>query len=162
MNLQTVFFLGLVGLGLIPNNWCQAAYRQAELPLVTLPTEHGYQKELRDFLVTLTATDLTVEIQPIAAVETPDPEEQYRLWLLAQHLPSLRAATLPAQAFTLPALESHRGLRLPTEVRNSQLLAWVAHWEYPGNPYQGSPGLEVAGGGAGGRGSRHAGLFVRA
>ena len=143
MNLQTVFFLGLVGLGLVPSNWCQAAYRQAELPLVQLPTEHAYQKELRDFLATLTENDLTVELRPLASVAIPDEEEQYRLWLLAQHLPSLRAVTLPAQAFTLAALESQKGLRLPTAVRNSQLLAWVAHWEYPGNLYQGSRALKL-------------------
>lgn len=120
-----------------------AQYKQAQLPLEQLPQEHAYQRELRDFLALLTEQDLVVERKEFAITVPAEPEEQYRLWLLTLHPPRVDAATLPAAAFTLRAIETGKGLTLPATPAEAQLLAWLAHWDHPQNPYRGSRSLKL-------------------
>ena len=108
-----------------------------------MPHEHDYQKKLRAFLATLTEGDLTVEHQPLTVVPTEDPDELYRLWLLTRHPHRVSAARLPAAAFTLSAIEADRGLVLPTAPSECQMLAWLANWNYAGNPYRGAKSLKL-------------------
>jgi hypothetical protein len=126
--------------------WCagsvgQAQYVQVELPLQRLPEQYAYQKTLRDFLASLTEKDFEVAHQPLTVVPTTDPEEQYRLWLLNQHMHNVSAARLPAASFTLPSVEGLRGFVLPCAPQECQMLAWLASWNYAGNPYRGSKPL---------------------
>jgi hypothetical protein len=113
----------------------QAQYKQAELPLTQLPADHDYQKKLRQFLAILTVKDFEVVHQEITPISTTDPEEQYRLWLLSQHPHAVSAAMLPPASFTLKEVEAAKGLVLPCAPLECQLLAWLANWNYPGNPY---------------------------
>src|SRR5204863_3607084 len=43
----------------------------------------------------------------------------------------------------LGALQSAKGLALPASPAESQMLAWLAGWNYPGNPYRGSKALKL-------------------
>jgi hypothetical protein len=120
-----------------------AGYVQVALPLKQLPEEHDYQKALRAGIAALTVKDLDIVHGPITDVRPESPEELYRLWLLAQQPPPVTAATLPALPFTLQQIESQEGLRMPAETRECQLLAWLAGWDYAGNPYHGSRPLKL-------------------
>lgn len=120
-----------------------AGYEQVGLPLKQLPQDHAYQQELRAFLGTLSEKDFAVERQPFTVAPTNDLDQLFRLWLLTLNLPSLSAVTLPAGAFTLATLESQQGILLPTAPLNSQALAWLANWDYPGNPYHGTRALKL-------------------
>ena len=123
----------------------EAGYVQVQLPLKELPQEHAYQRGLREFIESLNAEDLAVDLRPVPVAPIDDAEALYRLWVLAKHPPRLGAATLPAQPFTLDAIEGEEGLRLPTGPSQSQMLAWLADWNYPGNPYKGSRALKLRG-----------------
>lgn len=118
-------------------------YVPAQLPLTQLPQEHAYQKTLREFLGTLSEKDLLIEKKAFTTPADLTAEEQYRLWLLTLHLPAVQAAALPADAFTLRALESAKGLALPAAPLESQMLAWLANWQYAGNPYHGSKPVKL-------------------
>lgn len=119
-----------------------APYVPAQLPLEQLPQEHPYQRTLRDALARLTEKDLAIDRKEFTAVPGSDADEQFRLWLLTLNLPHVEAAAAPAPAFTLPAIESGKGLRLPAAPADAQMLAWLADWNYPGNPYHGSKALK--------------------
>jgi len=121
----------------------QAQYRRAELPLERLPEEHGYQKAIRAYMATLKESDFVVGHKEIAVAQNQDPEALYRMWLLSIHVPEVSAAMLPASAFTLLAIEAQKGLVLPTDVNVCQMLAWLAKWDSPGNPYHGSRALKL-------------------
>src|SRR5262245_58409257 len=118
-------------------------YVPAQVSLDRLPDEHAYQRELRTYLGSLTEKDLTVELKKASVAPGKiDPEEQYRMWLLTLSLPPVDAAALPASAFTLRALESGKGILIPAAPNVSHMLAWLARWDYPGNPYLGSAALK--------------------
>jgi hypothetical protein len=118
-------------------------YVPAHVTLEQLPQEHAYQRSLRAYLGSLTEKELTVERRKIeVAPGVKDPEDLYRLWLLTLHLPDVSAATLPASSFTLAALEAGKGILLPAGPYQSQTLAWLAQWSYPGNPYLGDAALK--------------------
>lgn len=137
-----VWRLGLVILLFITAE-ARGQYVPAQLPLTQLPQEHDYQRTLRDFLGTLTAKDLLIERKEFTTpADLPD-EEQYRLWLLTLHLPAVQAAALPAEAFTLRTIESGKGLALPAAPSESQMLAWLANWQYPGNPHHGTRAVKL-------------------
>jgi len=120
-------------------------YRRAEMPVDRLPEEHDYQRVLRGFMATLTEEDFSFERREIEAVEPAEPEAAYRLWLLTLHMPRLEAVPLPAAGFTLAAIESARGLAIPADTSASQAIAWLAGWDYPGNPHRGSRALKLRG-----------------
>jgi len=120
-----------------------ADYVQVQLPIEKLPEEHDYQKQLRAFMATLGEKDFQVEPQTISVVPTDDPEQLYRLWLLQQRPPHPGAATLPAASFTLSAIEGQKGLRIPCAPSECQAVAWLANWDYAGNPYRGSKPLKL-------------------
>ncbi len=122
-----------------------AGYVQVQLPLKELPQEHAYQRGLREFIKSLSTEDLTVKLKPVKVAPIDDPEELYRLWVLARYPPRLGAAMLPAEPFTLEAIEGEEGLRLPVAPSHSQMLAWLADWDYPGNPHKGSRALKLRG-----------------
>lgn len=121
----------------------RAAYVQVTLPLKTLPEEHDYQKTLRAALGALAAKDLEVEKAEVKAVRPDDPEDLFRLWILAEQPTPITPAFLPAEVFTLAQIESQEGLLLPAEPRVCQQLAWLAAWDYAGNPYRGSRALKL-------------------
>lgn len=138
------FAFVVVSAGLIVG-LAQAAYVQVGLPLDQLPQEHDYQKTLRTYMATLTEADFAVEHKPIAVAPITDPEQLYRLWLLPLNPPRLGAAALPPAAFTLGALESQHGIRMPTTPNESQMMAWLAGWDYPGNPYRAMRAVKLRG-----------------
>jgi hypothetical protein len=123
----------------------EGGYEQVQLPLKVLPQEHAYQRGLREFIKSLSAKDLAVDLRPVPVAPIEDTEALYRLWVLARHLPRLGSVTLPAEPFTLDAIEGEEGLRLPTGPSECQMLAWLAAWDYPGNPYKGSRALKLRG-----------------
>lgn len=128
---------------LLAHGSLRGQYVPAELPLTDLPREHAYQRTLRDYLASLTEKDLAVERKLCTATPgSADVEEQYRLWLLTLHLPRVEPAALPAAAFTLKAIEGRKGLTLPAAPNSCQMLAWLARWDYPGNPYFGSAAVK--------------------
>lgn len=118
-------------------------YTQVGLPLDQLPQDHEYQQKLRTFLGTLTEKDFEVERRDFTLGPTNDLDHLYRMWLLRLDMPQLGVATLPASAFTLKALESGKGIMIPCPPNASQSLAWLAAWDYPGNPYRGSRALKL-------------------
>ncbi|MBA4066700.1 MAG: hypothetical protein C0501_23940 [Isosphaera sp.] len=120
-----------------------AQYKHAQLPLDKLPQEHPYQRDLRDFLATLQEKDFTVAHKEFAIPAPAEPEEQFRLWLLALHPPKVEAAALPAAAFTLKAVEGAKGLALPAAPADSQMLAWLARWDHPHNPHHKSRAVKL-------------------
>jgi hypothetical protein len=120
----------------------RAQYVQVGLPLEQLPQKHDYQKKLRQFLATLTDKDFDVERKEIT-VAAAGSDELYRLWLLSLHQHNVSAARLPAAAFTLKAVEGGKGMLLPCAPQECQMLAWLASWDYAGNPYKGSRPLKL-------------------
>ena len=118
-------------------------YKQAQLPLKHLPQEHAYQRDLREFLGSLEAKDFALEPREFTIAAPDQPEEQFRLWLLTLNLPAVGAAALPPDAFLLSSLESQEGLALPATPAECQMLAWLAHWDHPGNPHRGSRALKL-------------------
>lgn len=117
-------------------------YVQVGVPLDKLPEQHDYQKKLRQFLATLTEKDFEVAHKEFTVAAT-ERDESYRLWLLSLHLHDVSAARLPASAFTLKAIEGDKGLLLPCAPQECQMLAWLAGWDYPGNPYKGLRSLKL-------------------
>ena len=120
-----------------------AAYVQAELPLERLPEEHDYQKKLRQFMATLSASDFEIPQKPFTAVVTTDREDLYRMWLLSISPPNLSAATVPAARFTLAALESRKGIAIPAGPPHCHSLAWLAKWDHAANPYHNLRALKL-------------------
>lgn len=131
------------GVVLFFSSGVSAQYKQAELPLSQLPTELDYQKKLRQFLATLTEKDFDVAQAEIKPVASDSMDDLYRLWMLTLHQLDGSTARLPASAFTLQALEANKGLVLPCPTLECQMLAWLAHWDYAGNPYKGSRALKL-------------------
>lgn len=119
-----------------------AGYVQVGMPLEQLPQDHEYQKTLRAFIGTLAEKDFTVERRAFTEAPSADPDAAYRLWLLPLNLPRLETAALPPAAFTLVALEATPGIRMPTLPHECQMLAWLANWDYPGNPYRGDKAVK--------------------
>ena len=120
-----------------------APYVAAKLTIEKLPEEQDYQRELRRFLGTLTAADYEVAFRPLTVVAETTDTEKLRHWLYLQQPTRLSGATVPAERFTLAALESQPGLAVPCSMHLSQSLAWLAQWDYPGNPYRGSRPLRL-------------------
>lgn len=126
----------MLGITLLVVGAARGQYVPAQVSLTQLPSEHAYQRELRAYLGSLTEKDLTVELKKLTpAAGNAEPEDQYRMWLLTLNLPQVEAAALPASAFALKALESAKGIPIPATPAMSHMLAWLAHWDYPGNPY---------------------------
>ncbi len=119
------------------------AFANVGMPVDELPVTHSYQKVLRDFMATLTEADLAVAPQPFEVVPDPDDETAYRLWILLQSPPSLGVAWMPAADFTLASIEAATGLSLPAEASLCQSLAWLAAWDYAGNPYRNNSVLKL-------------------
>jgi hypothetical protein len=120
-----------------------APYNPQPLPIERLPTDHPWQVTLRDYLATLTADDFKVVAEPLALAAPTRDTDAMRLWLLTQQNLDLSPAGLPPEAFTLKSLESQVGLAVPTNVYYCQSLAWLAHWDYPGNTYHGLRALKL-------------------
>lgn len=111
-------------------------------PRNTLPVDHPYQKQLRDFLATLTEKDFTHGIvDPIGTPALPDDAEyQYRqhlFTLMQQPLVGTKrgapAVNAPASLFLLKEIERKEGVHVPP-VWPEPLVAFV-NWKYPGNVY---------------------------
>lgn len=120
-----------------------AAYVQVTVPASALPTNHPYQQTLRAFLATLASNDYAVATQSFTATTPTDDDARYQLWLLSLNPPVVAEALLPAQAFTLAALEGTNSLALPADPNACQSLAQLAAWPWPGNPYRGSRALQL-------------------
>ncbi len=116
----------------------------------TLPEDHPYQKILRDYLRTLPAADFELgvtnafSVRPVPA----DPEADYRHYLLTQMLQPLvgtkrgyPAINAPARLFVLKELETPEGIKRPPVW--AEPAAFVAAWDYPGNPYRQSRALKL-------------------
>lgn len=123
-------------------------------PLKTkLPDEKPYQQELRRFLGTLVAKDFepAVTVKPTAAPIT-DPDELYRTWMLTTEFPRVGVimhgarnapgVNLPADHFTLANIEDAK-LGIVQPAIWPETTAWLASWNYAGNPYYQSRALKL-------------------
>ncbi|MBI2437896.1 MAG: hypothetical protein HYV36_03675 [Lentisphaerae bacterium] len=135
--------LTLCAAGLLLAGSAFAGYAQVGLPVKQLPQDHAYQQQIRAFLATLTEKDFAVERKTFTVGPTNDLDQLFRMWLLSLWPPSAAPAALPASGFTLSALESQKGILLPAAPNTSDQLAWLANWDYPGNPYHGSRSLKL-------------------
>lgn len=91
-----------------------------------------------------TEKDFTVDEKAQFTVPPPaaDVEDQYRLWLLTLFAPHIQAAAVPPAAFTLRAIEGRKSLTLPVTPNSCQGLAWLASWDFAGNPHRGSAAIK--------------------
>ncbi len=113
-----------------------------------LPQDHPYQRVLRDYLASLTEADLDPgELELTVAPPDPDPEAQYRMWLLdLDRVPrigrkrSAPSVSAPARLFLLKNIEGPESIMRPPSW--PEPLTWFANWEYAGNPYHGSQPLK--------------------
>jgi hypothetical protein len=120
---------GLVG-GVAP-----VVAQDAAAARVRLPQDHAYQMTLRGYLATLTEQDFTVELRPFAppSVQLSD-EELFRLRLLLLFPMDVRVSLRqPASQFTLASIEGEKGVTVPPV--DTDWTAWLALWDYEGNPY---------------------------
>lgn len=115
-----------------------------------LPREFEYQKQLCTWLATLTARDFEPpQGTPITVAPDPDPDTQFRLWVLS--LDPVRignkrcppSVNLPANQFTLGFIESPADQTVIQPLAWAEPLAWLANWDYAGNPYRGSKALKL-------------------
>ncbi len=107
-----------------------------------LPQTHAYQKELRDYLATLTETDFQVPEQlfTLAGGDLSD-EDRYRAYILAATVPPIGGIRQPSAQFTLAGIEGAQAiLRPPVYV---DAMAWLAEWNDPGNPYYRSRAVKL-------------------
>lgn len=111
----------------------------------TLPTEHAYQKTLRQYLASLTAKDFEhgVTAKITAPKDAMDVEEQYRHWMLGRMIQPLMgtkrgmpAFNAPGKVFTLAAIETSEGVVQPPVW--PETVAFLVNWNNPGNPYHNS------------------------
>ncbi|MBI2440151.1 MAG: hypothetical protein HYV35_02150 [Lentisphaerae bacterium] len=136
----------LVAAALLQVGHAPAAYVQVGLPLKQLPQDHAYQQQIRAFLGTLSEKDFAVERNTFTVGPTNapgDPDQLFQLWLLSLWIPSITPVAQAAGGFTLSALESQPGILLPAAPNTSDQLAWLANWDYPGNPYRGSRAIKL-------------------
>lgn len=119
-------------------------------PRTNLPTDHPYQKQLRDFMATLTEKDFTHGVtEPLKATAGEmDPEVQYRNYVMTTMLQPLvgtkrgyPSVNAPARLFLLSAIEDAEGVKLPP-VWPEPLIAFT-HWKYEGNPYYDNRALKL-------------------
>ena len=118
-----------------------------------LPDETPYQQELRKFLGSLTEKDFEHAVkEPPKVVSISNPDDLYRTWLLSLEFPRVgmimhggrnaAGVSLPASQFTLATIEdSKQGVLRPAIW--PEPTAWLANWNYPGNPYYGSRALKL-------------------
>lgn len=110
-----------------------------------LPQDHDYQVVLREHIASLTEADFEVALQPFEWNEDWIEDEQHlhRVWLLrganAVGYPAIVRA-LPGR-YTLSEIESADGIRMGTHFAKPDEGAWLATWDWPGNPYYGDRGL---------------------
>ena len=114
-----------------------------------LPDEHPYQQELRKYLASLTEKDFDHGVKELPAViPVSDPDELYRTWLLTLEFPrigrkrSAPSTNLPAVQFTLAAIENPE-LGIIRPACWPEPAAWLANWNYKGNPYYGSRAMKL-------------------
>ncbi len=112
-----------------------AAYVQVTLPVDTLPQTHAYQRTLRLFLQSLGTNDLAIPAIPFTAPLPASEDDRYALWLLTLQPVDFSEIRLPPESFTLAAIEGSNSLALPAAPHACQPLAWLATWNYAGNPY---------------------------
>lgn len=114
-----------------------------------LPRDHPYQRALRSFLGELQENDFDHAVTaPFTSVWPDAPEARYRLWLLSQSVQPVigskrgyPSVTAPPRLFLLSAIESDDAIMVPPVW--PQPLAWLATWDYAGNPYFGSRALKL-------------------
>ena len=117
-------------------------YVHVQVELEKLPQDHEYQRTLRSFMAKLTVADFVIEKREFTesamrASSTPDSINDYnfQMWVLAQTLPEISALMLPPDGFTLAAIESKKGIAVPTQPNESLMLSWISTWKSAGNPY---------------------------
>src|SRR6185295_6131825 len=135
----------LVALGIFG----QVACAVAADPINKLPQEHDYQKTLYNYLGTLTEKDFDHGVSQKPTVTPPaDADELYRTWLLTLEFPrvgrkrSAPAINLPPAQFLRATIEDpQQGVLRPAVW--PEPAAWVANWNYAGNPYNGSRAMKL-------------------
>ncbi len=140
---RTLFAVMLGLLPLLAAPGVAPGYVQVTLPVKTLPETHAYQKTLRAFLGTLGTNDYAIPPAPFTAVTPSGDDERYALWVLTLQPIDVAEIRLPAEAFTLAAIESSNSLALPANPHACQPLAWLATWDYAGNPYRGMRAVKL-------------------
>jgi hypothetical protein len=127
----------------------QAAVPAAPAVRTQLPDEHPYQQDLRKYLASLTEKDFehgVKELPFVAPIAGPD--ELYRTWLLTLEFPrigrkrSAPSTNLPSVQFTLAAIENPT-LGIIRPACWPEPAAWLANWNYKGNPYFGSRAMKL-------------------
>ncbi len=150
MQLASRWFGGLAAL-LLALAPAARAQKGPETTLTRLPEDHDYQRTLRGFMASLTAKDFThgvTEPIPEGSPTGTDPEYLYRQYILTLMQQPLignkRAApavSAPAALFTLPMIETPRGV-MPPPVWPETLIPFV-QWDYPGNRYRDNRALKL-------------------
>ncbi len=113
-----------------------------KLPVGKLPTDEDYQRTLRAYLATLKAEHFELEVKPFTVPPTPVNDAQcYRFSLLGFD-PTIRLEGIaaPAAEFTLAEIEE-AGVQVPPIYPAT--LAWLAVWDFEGNPYKGSKAVKL-------------------
>lgn len=119
------------------------------LPLPTglaaaeLPQAYPWQVTLRNYLKTIQTKDLQIENHTFEFPESyanADDERVYRDWIILGHLgrePGRVALYADPAEFTLTRVE---GEQIGTHLGTAG-VAWWAQFDFPGNPYSGSPAV---------------------
>ena len=108
-----------------------------------LPQQHAYQKSLHSYLATLRLADFALEVKKFEVSKGQLSDAQkYRDWVsvFPYGWPYLKIIVAPADAFTLPAIES--GDQVLTPASHAETAAWILSWKTSGNPYAGSTALK--------------------
>lgn len=117
---------------------------------VMLPQDHDYQRQLREFMGTLKEADFDHGVTTAFSVPAipEDPEARYRTWLLALSIQPVigtkrgyPSVTAPPRLFLLSSIEGGEEILQPPVWPTP--LAWLAAWDWAGNPYRNSRALKL-------------------
>jgi len=117
-----------------------------------LPQTRGYQKQLRDYMTTLTEADFKVDLKPVRYIKEhfSDPDTLARYWMLFltrnADIPSSQGIRVSAKHFTLAAIEAGDTVNMGggrSRFMDPKNAAWWTQWDYPGNPYHNSKPVKL-------------------
>lgn len=116
-----------------------------------LPTDHNYQRVLRDYLATLSADDFEhgfEDPRQIDVIPPTDPDRLFREWILTRGVQPIIGSkrgypcvTAPPELFTLEEIESEKSVMVPPIFPTP--TAWLVSWDIEGNPYHDMRALKL-------------------
>ena len=117
-----------------------------------LPQNQQYQRELREYIASLSEDDFVVKLAPLTFKKSyfKDDEDIYKTWLVfgktAYEFPSAKGIRVNPRYFTIESIES--GGNVNMEIGRSGWLstlatAFFADWNYEGNPHYNSEAVKL-------------------